>query len=81
MIKNINNVKNNSTLNADICIIGAGAAGITLALELSKTSKKVILLEAGGFDYPTKDEEINLYSGESIGLNYNIQNSRLRFFA
>jgi choline dehydrogenase-like flavoprotein len=35
-------------LQADICIIGAGAAGITLACELDGHNKKVLLLEAGG---------------------------------
>ena len=34
--------------SADICIVGAGAAGITLACELDGSGLKVILLEAGG---------------------------------
>jgi choline dehydrogenase-like flavoprotein len=36
-------------LNTEICIIGAGAAGITSALELAGLGKDVALLEAGGW--------------------------------
>jgi choline dehydrogenase-like flavoprotein len=35
-------------LDATICIVGAGAAGITLACELDGHNRTVILLEAGG---------------------------------
>jgi choline dehydrogenase-like flavoprotein len=35
--------------NIDVCIVGAGAAGITLACELDGCGLKVVLLEAGGF--------------------------------
>jgi len=34
--------------SADICIVGAGAAGITLACELDGSGLKIIVLEAGG---------------------------------
>jgi choline dehydrogenase-like flavoprotein len=34
--------------NVDVCIIGAGAAGLTLACELDGTGLNVVLLEAGG---------------------------------
>lgn len=37
-------------LEAMICIVGAGAAGITLACELDGLGHRVLLLEAGGFD-------------------------------
>jgi choline dehydrogenase-like flavoprotein len=33
---------------ADICIVGAGAAGITLACEMDGSGLKIIVLEAGG---------------------------------
>jgi len=36
------------TLKADVCIVGAGAAGITLALELADSGLGVLLLESGG---------------------------------
>ena len=37
--------------SADICIIGAGPAGISLALELASPSLKVALLESGGIEF------------------------------
>ena len=33
---------------ADVCVVGAGAAGISLAVELAGRGKKVLLLEGGG---------------------------------
>ncbi len=35
---------------ADVCIIGSGPAGLTLARELASTSLRIILLETGGTD-------------------------------
>ncbi|MGC9293399.1 MAG: GMC oxidoreductase [Acidobacteriaceae bacterium] len=39
---------------AEVCIVGAGAAGITLAAELVRQGKRVLLLESGG----NKEEEV-----------------------
>ena len=50
-------------LKADICIVGAGVAGIVLANELKKTNKKIILLESGGEDF--SKEKQALYLSES----------------
>ena len=33
---------------ADVCIVGAGAAGIVLAAQLARKGKRVLLLESGG---------------------------------
>jgi choline dehydrogenase-like flavoprotein len=38
---------------ADVCIVGAGAAGIVLAAQLMRVGKRVLLLESGG----SKEEE------------------------
>jgi len=48
-----------------VCIIGAGAAGITLAREFSNARFPVVLLESGGMDYEPETQE--LYEGRSIG--------------
>lgn len=55
-------IDHGSRLECDVCIVGAGAAGITLALELAKSSLSVILLESGGHkpDAATQD----LYDGD-----------------
>ena len=47
-------------LQADICIIGAGPAGITLAHELIDSGLSVILAESGG---PKKDAQADALSG------------------
>ncbi|MGH9379104.1 MAG: FAD-dependent oxidoreductase, partial [Thermoanaerobaculia bacterium] len=38
-------------LEGDVCIVGAGAAGITLARELASARRRVVLLEGGGTTY------------------------------
>jgi NADH dehydrogenase FAD-containing subunit len=43
----VRKLENESLLEGDICIVGAGAAGISMALEWINTPDKVILL-----DYP-----------------------------
>jgi choline dehydrogenase-like flavoprotein len=40
-----------SVLDADICVIGAGAAGITLCREFIGRREKIVLLEGGGTDF------------------------------
>ena len=49
----------------DVCIVGAGPAGITLALELDDAGLRVCLLEAGGESYDGDTQR--LYEGEILG--------------
>ena len=63
---------------SDVCVIGAGAAGITLALALAKLGLTVNLLESGGFG--PEPETQRLYDGPNIGTPYSPAASRLRFF-
>lgn len=66
-------------LEAEVCIIGAGAAGITIARELAGRNYRVLLLESGGFDFDGETQE--LYKGESVGtLDANLDGRRLRYF-
>ncbi|MGG9964680.1 GMC oxidoreductase [Ferruginibacter sp. SUN106] len=72
-------IDNQSVIEGDICIIGAGAAGISIALEWMNTPYKVILLEGGGFDYDDKVQE--LYNGKLTGQPYfPMKASRLHYF-
>lgn len=52
-------------LEADVCVIGAGAAGITIATTLARTSLSVCVLESGGFTYETATQD--LYGGQTEG--------------
>ncbi len=72
-------LENNSLIEGDICIIGAGAAGITMALEWLNTPYKVILLEGGGFEYDEQVQE--LYAGKTTGQHYfPLKSIRLHYF-
>jgi choline dehydrogenase-like flavoprotein len=62
----------------DYCIVGAGPAGISLALELEATGRRIALLE-GGEETLTADSQ-TLYEGSVVGDPYFPLNaSRLRF--
>jgi choline dehydrogenase-like flavoprotein len=65
-------------LETDICIVGAGPAGIALALALSGSARRIILAESGGFESDPATQSLN--DGESIGLSYRVNESRLRYF-
>lgn len=68
-----------SLIEGDICIIGAGAAGISIALEFMHKPYKVILLEGGGFNY--EDAMQDLYDGKTTGQPYySLRASRLHYF-
>lgn len=73
------NLPNNSIIDGDVCIVGAGAAGISIALDWMNTPYKVILLESGGFEYDDKVQD--LYKGNSTGQKYYpLRASRLSYF-
>ncbi|WP_321839368.1 GMC family oxidoreductase [Paraburkholderia bannensis] len=48
MIVDARDIAAGTLLRADLCIVGAGAAGITLALALEDSGLEVIVLESGG---------------------------------
>src|SRR6185436_3827096 len=37
-----------TTLDADVCVVGAGPAGLTLARELAARQRRIVVLESGG---------------------------------
>jgi choline dehydrogenase-like flavoprotein len=72
-------VPRNQFIETDVCIVGAGAAGITLAREFIAQPFRVCLLESGGLEFD-KDTQ-SLYQGENIGLPYfPLEVARLRYF-
>lgn len=72
-------LSNGTLIEGDICIVGAGAAGISIALQWINTNYKVILLEGGGFSYEDKIQE--LFKGKTTGQPYYpLQSSRLHYF-
>lgn len=61
MIEDVSDLPDGQVLNADICIAGAGAAGITLALELADRGLSVLLMESGGLKAEARTQA--LYEG------------------
>ncbi|MEW6344638.1 MAG: GMC family oxidoreductase [Paraburkholderia sp.] len=71
-------VEERSVIGTTVCIIGAGVAGITFALEMDKLGIDTCLLESGG--YKADDETRDLYRGENVGVPYTFADgSRSRF--
>jgi len=65
-------------LEADVCIVGSGPAGLTIASDFADSQHEVVVLEAGGFDYDPNSQEI--YAGTVTGRDYPVATSRLRVF-
>ncbi|MEO6830514.1 MAG: NAD(P)-binding protein, partial [Acidobacteriaceae bacterium] len=60
--------------SADICIVGAGAAGIVLMEEFVRQGKRVLLLESGGESIEDAAQSLNectyegqLHRGANVG--------------
>jgi choline dehydrogenase-like flavoprotein len=78
-ISNAHTLLPNSTLSADLCVVGAGAAGITLARELREQGLRVLLLESG--DFEPSPETQDLYRGSMSGIDtWAPDNHRWRYF-
>ena len=68
-----------SVIEGDLCIVGAGAAGISIALEWIGARPTVLLLEGGGFAFEQKMQD--LYRGANAGLPYYpLDAARLHYF-
>jgi choline dehydrogenase-like flavoprotein len=66
-------------VEADLCIIGCGAAGITLARYLAKSGYAVVILEAGGLNLESDTQ--SLYKAEQRGIPYyDMTACRLRYY-
>jgi hypothetical protein len=73
-------LEDGAVLEADVAVVGAGAAGITIARELAGSGLEVLLVESGGLDLDGPTQA--LYEGESsAGLPYvPLEVCRQRFF-
>jgi choline dehydrogenase-like flavoprotein len=78
LIIHLDDIESRTVLNADLCIIGGGAAGIAIAREFIGSKVRVCLVESGDDFY--EDDTQALYQAENIGSPYPAETSRLRFF-
>ena len=79
MITDVRNLSEGTVIDSDICIVGAGAAGITLAMELIGHDFSVNLLESGGLDF--EDDVQALNDGDCVSQHkVDLMWTRLRYF-
>ena len=79
MILDARSVPSGTMIDTEVCVVGAGAAGITLAREFINAPFRVVVLESGGLDFDMPTQE--LYEGQSIGAPFvPLTASRLRYF-
>ena len=67
-IRDAGGLLDGADIHADVCIVGGGPAGISLALSLADSSLSVVLLESGGVGEDEDDRDLNV--GSSVGLPY-----------
>lgn len=68
MISDLHDYQPGSVLEAAVCVIGAGPAGIALSHELAGSAHDVLLLESGGLELD--EDHRRMSDGESIGLRH-----------
>ena len=79
MLADLNTIDTAQPLEADLVIVGAGAAGITLALEFTGTGHQVLLVESGGLDAEADTQSLG--EGDVVGMAYEpLEAARARYF-
>jgi len=79
MLHDFKSAAADSVISCDICIIGSGPAGTTVARALLGTGLTVCLLESGGIDFEGRSQSLS--TGENRGLPYyDLHDTRLRLF-
>ena len=64
-IVELSKIPESEDIEADICIIGSGPAGATLAIELANSALRVVVVESGGVEREAETDALNEI--ESIG--------------
>ncbi len=79
MLIDASDFPDHKSVETDICIVGGGTAGITLARELIAQDFQVCLIDSGG-QMPDQATQA-LYQGENIGLPYYpLDTARARYY-
>ena len=79
MIHDFNSYEHGAVIQADICVIGSGAAGLTVASQFFGTRWKVVVLEGGGSSAEASSRD--LYQAEVVGLPHEgVHEGRYRVF-
>lgn len=79
MFASAQGIEAGSTLRAAVCIVGSGAAGMPLAMEMEQAGIDTLLLEGGGIELEAASQA--LHRGENAGLGqFEIASTRLRLW-
>lgn len=68
MIRDFASFDAEQPIECDLCIAGAGAAGISMALEFAGQGERVVLLESGGLEFEEATHELSV--GRNVGRAY-----------
>lgn len=71
-------IDNGTRIETDLCIIGSGAAGITLAREFAGSQTRIALLETGGLNFEADTQQLGTI--QVVGRPYPVEQCRLRYF-
>ena len=79
MLLDARSLPQDADIEAEVCIVGGGAAGIAMAREFADTSLRVVLAESGA--EKIEEDTQNLYAGSDVGRPYlDLTSCRLRYF-
>jgi choline dehydrogenase-like flavoprotein len=79
MLRDARELEAGAVIECDLCVVGAGAAGITIARALAGTGIRVCLVESGGLEF--EEQVQDLFKGQNVGLPYfDLDICRLRMF-
>ena len=76
MLVDANRIETTDRLAGDVCIIGGGIAGITIAMKLAGRGIRVHLVEGGGRRYSRRSQ--SLYDGVAWDDRYSLCGTRAR---
>ncbi len=66
MFEDLTDLENDANLETDICVVGAGAAGLAIVREFLRSQARVLVVESGGLQ---REDEIDaLNAGENVGV-------------
>src|SRR6516165_757546 len=81
MLVDARSLPTGTIIETEVCIVGAGPAGITVAREFMNSRRRVVLLESGDTEFRETTQQ--LYAGSNIGRRYFDPDDvglRLRYF-
>ena len=78
MIIDARTLPTDTMIEADVCVVGTGPAGLAIAREFLHRNLDVVMLEAGGAEETPASQAF--YEGESRGLPLDLSHSRYRVF-